>query len=289
MTRPTVSLLTIVKGRRQHLRNLLRGVARQTQLPDEVVIIHMNEEAPTDLPDPGCPVVQRVINNDSDSLPIGKARNLAANTALGDVLVFLDVDCIPHRDYVKNMAATARTTQGLVMGNALYLPVDSGRENWTEADLAELAMAHPRRPAIAAGDTMNTNKYYLFWSLCFAVTRKVWNRIGGFDEGFRGYSGEDTDLAFAARAADIPFYLTDATAYHQHHNTCSPPYNHLENIVVNAKVFKKKWGTWPMEGWLKAFKKSGHISWAEEGEELTILRHPEQELVDASRSTDPFA
>ena len=99
--------------------------------------------------------------------------------------------------------------------------------------------------------------------------------------------GEDTDFAFAARAAGVPFFLTDAPAYHQHHATYSPPYNHLGDLVTNANAFKKKWGDWPMEGWLSAFRQSGHIRW--EADTLELLRAPTEEEIRRSRSTDPFA
>ena len=43
----------------------------------------------------------------------------------------------------------------------------------------------------------------LFWSLNFAVRRTVWDELGGFDEGFGGYGGEYTDLAFTARQTQL--------------------------------------------------------------------------------------
>ena len=51
----SISLLTIVKGRRQHLHNQMRGIRALTQEPSEVVVVHMNEETDPELPDPGCP------------------------------------------------------------------------------------------------------------------------------------------------------------------------------------------------------------------------------------------
>ena len=281
------SLLTIVKGRRQHLENLLRGVATQTQAPDEVIVVHMNEDAPDDLPDPGSPLHQHAITHAGDNLPIAKARNYAAEMAKGDILVFLDVDCIPAPTYVADMVTAIKKTGALVMGNAFYLPQNSLREDWDLASLERQGMDHPRRPKVPTGGIVSTQEYHLFWSLCFGVYRETFERIGGFDESYRGYSGEDTDLAFAARAKEIPFYLADARVYHQHHATCSPPFNHLEDIVNNATAFYRKWGTWPMEGWLKAFQTAGYIHWTDE--ELDVLRLPTEEVINAHRSTDPFA
>ncbi len=283
----TVSLLTIVKGRKRHLDNLLRGVARMPLLPHEIIIVHMNEGVAEDLPAVGCPLRQGVIRTEGSHLPLAEARNKAAELAKGDLLVFLDVDCIPAPDFLADMVNSVERTDALVMGTAHYLPADSAREDWTYGQLDSLAVPHPRRPPVPQGGLVSSTDYHLFWSLCFGLHKKTFARIGGFDPNFTGYGGEDTDFAFAARKADVPFYLADARCFHQHHETCSPPFNHLEDIVVNAKAFRRKWGKWPMEGWLGAFHDTGHVDWSDES--LDLVRLPVASTVEAHRSTDPFA
>ncbi|WP_425466922.1 galactosyltransferase-related protein [Rarobacter faecitabidus] len=54
---------------------------------------------------------------------------------------------------------------------------------------------HPARPAPAPGEIVAGGSYDLFWSLTFALSSATWQRIGGFDEGYCGYGGEDTDFA----------------------------------------------------------------------------------------------
>ena len=82
----------------------------------------------------------------TDQLPIARARNHAARIAKGDILVFLDVDCIPDPTYLEKIVGAVEEHGGLVMGNPLYLPVDSGRDDWSVADLSAMAIQHPRRP-----------------------------------------------------------------------------------------------------------------------------------------------
>ena len=95
-----ISLLTIVKGRRAQLNNLLRGVAQQTVAPKEVIVVFMNEPVPDDLVDPGCPVYLERLTDPDDDIPLAAARNQAAAKAAGSLLAFLDVDCIPAPYYL---------------------------------------------------------------------------------------------------------------------------------------------------------------------------------------------
>ena len=283
---PEVSLLTIVKGRRRHLNNLLAGVRRSVHRPDEVVIVFMNEDVPEDLADAGCPVRAYSLFDADHALPLAAARNRAATLANGDCLLFLDVDCIPAPDYVGRMAAAVAATDGLVMGDVRYLSA-ALPDAWDFSRLKADSLLHPRRPRIAANSTVRTDAYHLFWSLTFGLRKQQFVTLGGFDEAYVGYGGEDTDFAFSAREAGVPFYLTDARCYHQHHGTCTPPYNHLADIVTNARAFYAKWDTWPMEGWLNAFAESGHID--RTSTDLTILKLPTEREIMRHRSDAPFA
>jgi GT2 family glycosyltransferase len=133
-----------------------------------------------------------------------------------------------------------------------------------------------------------TDAVELFWSLSFAVLRRTFlERIGGFDEGFTGYGGEDTDLAFSARAAGVPLaWVPEAIAYHQDHEHHDPPLHHLRDIAVNARRFRERWDVWPMEGWLCAFVDAGLVRW--DGRDLEVLRDPTPaELARTRRRTYP--
>ncbi|PPK88435.1 GT2 family glycosyltransferase [Neolewinella xylanilytica] len=281
-----ISLLTIVRGRRTQLHNLLRGVAAQTRKPEEVIVVFMNEAIPDQLPDPGCKMYLHQIADPDHPLPLAAARNLAAANASGRLLAFLDVDCIPHPEYLELLSTAVRQTHGVVMGDVHYLPRAIAAEGWTAEDLAELAVRHPRRPVIPADRSLIPLAYHLFWSLSFGLRANDFARLGGFDEGYRGYGGEDTDFSFTARQTRIPMYACKARAFHQFHPTFSPPYHHLDDIIENADRFYKKWDVWPMEGWLKQFVADGYIAW--ESHTIRKLRPVEAKTLAAARSDSPF-
>ena len=60
-------------------------------------------------------------------------------------------------------------------------------------------------------------------------------------------------------------WLGSARAYHQHHPTSSPPVQHLADILHNGALFRRRWGRWPMEGWLLEFERMGLVE-REDGE-----------------------
>ena len=58
----------------------------------------------------------------ADALPLAAARNAAARAAVGDQLIFLDMDCIPVPELVADYAGFLDAQDALLMGEVLYLP-----------------------------------------------------------------------------------------------------------------------------------------------------------------------
>ena len=54
-------------------------------------------------------------------------------------------------------------------------------------------------------------------------------------------------------------WVCGAWAYHQYHPSPDPPVQHLTDIVRNAAIFHRRWGWWPMTGWLREFERRGLI------------------------------
>jgi N-acetylglucosaminyl-diphospho-decaprenol L-rhamnosyltransferase len=271
------ALLTIVSGRHDHLRGQLLGVAAMTEAPAWHVVASMGDaEVPAVLASvPAPPGTRRVVVDvpapSDGELPLARARNAAAAAALergAELLVFLDVDCVPSPGLLAGYAQAARdpavraaSGPALLCGPVAYLP--EGVRVSSPADLAQLpdaARPHPARPDPAPGSVVlaDEDQWWLFWSLSFAVTADDWTRSGGFCEEYRGYGGEDTDVAATVRSlGGSLFWVGGATASHQHHPVQVPPVHHLAAIVRNATVFHRRWGWWPMTGWLEQFRAAG--------------------------------
>ena len=278
----SLSVLTLVRNRTEHLVNLLEGVARSAMPPDEIIVVDMSD-TPVRLE--GQHPLVRFERLETDGLPLAQARNHAAACAKGERLVFLDVDCIPMRDCLGGLSDAIGADDQLVCAEVRYLGPGDASGAWDEAALLAKGAVHPVRPFPAQGLAQIDNPG-LFWSLAFAIRRSTFQRIGGFDERFRGYGAEDTDFGFAARDAGLPLYfLGGALACHQYHPSFDPPLQHLEDIVANARRFREKRGFWPMAGWLDQFAALGLVAWHDDT--LCILRHPTQRERDQAVSFWP--
>ncbi|MCH8611937.1 glycosyltransferase family 2 protein [Arsenicicoccus dermatophilus] len=258
-------LVTVAAGRHDHLLAQRRHVAALPEPPRHVVV-SMGDPAIggllADAP-PEAPVeVLDIPLAGSGRLPLAEARNAGTDRALAlgaDLVVLLDVDCLPGPQLVRRYAAAARelgADPALLCGQVTYLPAQAGAPE--PEDLARWRSPHAARPAPADGELVRGGEHRLFWSLSFAVTPATWRRVGGFCTDYDGYGGEDTDLGLTAREAAVELvWVGGADAYHQHHPVSSPPVEHLDDILRNAATFHRRWGVWPMEGWLRAFAERG--------------------------------
>ena len=119
---------------------------------------------------------------------------------------------------------------------------------------------HTKPEPIDLGAMLAGGDHTLFWSLSFAVHAALWRELGGFCEQYTGYGAEDTDFGQVAASRGIALtWVGGAWAYHQYHPSPDPPVQHLTDIVRNAAIFHRRWGWWPMTGWLREFERRGLI------------------------------
>jgi GT2 family glycosyltransferase len=271
-----VAVVTVAHGRHAHLRLQSAGLRRSAVRPDLRVVVAMDDPGIATAAGPGATVIACDSGAAGGSgLPLAHARNAGAEYALrrgADVLIFLDVDCIPGEALVERYAqvcADGLPGAALFSGPVTYLPPPPAG-GYRLDGLDAMTRPHPARPAPAAGELVVADDHDLFWSLSFAVSAPTWRLLGGFCEEYTGYGGEDTDFGAVARGRGVPLvWVGGAHAYHQHHPVSDPPIEHLHDIVANARIFHRRWNRWPMTGWLDAFERAGLIRRREE--ELTVL------------------
>ena len=131
-----------------------------------------------------------------------RALNLGASESGADLLLFLDGDCIPFRNWVETYRRAAVPGEFLVGG---YLPLDAraSREITPEQVRSgehESALTFRYRRATMSRHLSNRFQRGRRQTRPrirggnFAVTSTLFRRVNGFDEAFCGYGKEDSDL-----------------------------------------------------------------------------------------------
>ncbi len=276
---PEFSVVIIVKGRRRQLTNVLDSIQRATILPCDIQVVAMDDGS--DIREADHPRVQVHQLTSSESLPLAAARNAGIARAQTDTIIFLDVDCIASPTLFENMLQKL-DAHTIVSAYPLYLSEvpDSG----SFVDVRGNALEHPDRRSIASDTPVD---HLLFWSLIFAVERKSFERIRGFDESFTGYGAEDTDFAMSFHRSGMSLVFIKDYVLHQYHPKYDPPYNHFDAINTNARRYHAKWHKLPMGRWLRLFAEAGMIS-IDTNDNITIIRQPTQLEIDESLSKEPY-
>lgn len=266
------SVLTLNKNRSNHLAKLIDGLNRSTIFPKELIIVEMSD-TPVTFTSPNFSI--QSITLKTNQLPLAKARNLAAQTATSDKLLFLDVDCIAAHNFVENMSNALNKYKGLITCNVYYLPGNfiNYNENYLPLEEKMLKIGKPSPYRKFINNKYIEGSFQNFWSLAFAIKKNIFDNIGGFSEDFIGYGGEDTEFAYKAIKKDYKHYLGGFIgAFHQYHDIDNFPYCKFSDIIQNAQIFYNKWGIWCMNGWLETFQKEGYIIWNKNN--IEILKYP---------------
>ena len=282
----SVSVLALVRGRQGHLDHLVAGLKAQVFPPDELVVAHMQPDPPHIDTDLKFPV--RLVRVDGEPMPLATARNRAAETAQGDVLAFLDVDCIPDPEFVKRAAeADAFDENGVFLPEVRYLPAN--RDGWRQSDglpdylrLHETGVRHPSKRPVADESFLPIADFGELWGLAFIMSARTWRAAGGMDEDYIGYGAEETDLGQRLKHSGAKLYWIGGTVcFHQHHHVHKPPLQHFDTIVANARRYRSLWGEWCMEYWLDDFEKRGLLR--RDAENIEVLRPPGEDEIAATR------
>lgn len=256
-----VAVVTIVHRRAAHLAGQHRSLAAGDRRPDDYVVVAMDDPSVRSREVDG--LRSRVVRvaTDPHGLPLARARNRGVRAALdagAEVVVLLDVDCLAGRGLVASYAERVLAHPTTVwQGPVTYLPPPTS-DGYPLDALDALDDPHPARPAPAPGTVLREADPDLFWSLSFALSPAAWETCGGFHPEYVGYGAEDTDLgrAIATRGLGLA-WDGSARAYHQYHPVSRPPVERLDDILRNAALFHRRWGEWPMRGWLEEFERRG--------------------------------
>jgi glycosyltransferase involved in cell wall biosynthesis len=138
-------------------------------------------------------------------------RNTGVRASSGDWLVFVDDDCLPSKNWLSEI-----------------------RNATVDFDVVEGKTICPDKTNHPFEDVVENLTGDLLWSCNLAVSRTLFERLGGFDEDFLIAGGEDLEFARRLRMSKSRIYFaTGAIVYH--------PVRRVSFVGLINKVFQMHW------------------------------------------------
>lgn len=174
----------------------------------------------------GSGITGAVVRQADQGFRAAAARNLGAAAADGEILVFLDGDTVPEPDYLTRLTRLpALCPDALTVGRRRHADLNG----WTPTAITDWLQGTGPAPReltepqwlrdLYAGSAdllrVDRRSYRAVISAVLATSREMFSAIGGFDESFRGYGGEDWELTHRAYTAGaVLAHVPGAVAWH---------------------------------------------------------------------------
>ncbi|MCS7477647.1 glycosyltransferase [Umezawaea endophytica] len=214
---PAVTVVVTHFEQHHLLGRMASALRRQTLRPTQVV-----------LADDGSAVTPTFVVQDVETLVVSQpdegfraaaVRNLAARHSTGDVLVFLDADTVPVADYVERVVHhIGLCPDVLAVGRRRHTSFSRLAEDEQPQDVDALDEPPWLRDAYAATENLlhaDGRSFRFVIGAVMACRRALFFDLGGFDERFVGYGGEDWDFAYRAwNAGAVLVHEPTAVAWH---------------------------------------------------------------------------
>jgi GT2 family glycosyltransferase len=200
-------------------------------------------------------------------------KDLGARRSRGDVIVFLDGHCKPEPGAIERLVSDVEDLDG----KAILMPVVPvlDEEQWTNSPTTFGTGFWLRLEDFACGwaDFRSLRPHGTFMEspslvgCCFAISRKLYLRLRGFDRHMRQWGVEDIDLGLKAWLLGHSTLLTRSWIGHRFRKTFDNyPVDDSEPVVSAMRMARKNfsepaWITWlersreryPETTWNKAF------------------------------------
>jgi glycosyltransferase involved in cell wall biosynthesis len=210
---PFISLVISTYNRPDALAAVVEGCFAQSDRHFEIIIADDGSSATTqqcvEALKARSPVPMQHIWQADDGFRLAAARNRGTLAARGEYLVFLDGDCIPQRDFIaqhRKLAQRGYMVTGSrvllseaftarVLSEHIDLPGASGLQKFgyrLQGHMNKVLQLLLRLPDIGRA------KHRFSWRRIKGCNLGMWrsdlDTINGFDESFKGWGHEDSDL-----------------------------------------------------------------------------------------------
>ncbi len=231
-----ISFVLPIYNRKDHIINALEALNYQNGCNEctyEVIVVDDGSD------DDCCCAIKGIKKNydlkyiyldrSAKSCP-SRARNYGWRNSHGDIIAFIDGDIIVPRNYIKEIERYYKAEQNLMLiGTRLMLKKLVALESIRDESVFKLYKYNGNDPELLE------NRHYLFdkYSYNISAIKKPWlkvygcnivmprtwvEKIGGFDENFLGWGGDDLEMAYRAYTQGIKIYIdSKLEVLHQFH------------------------------------------------------------------------
>jgi len=260
------SLIICTYNWKEALALVLRSVARQSQLPDEVLVADDGSR-----PDTGevvqqwakeLPVPVRHLWQEDDGFRVSRARNLAIAAAQGDYIILVDGDMVLHRNFIEDHKRAARPGY-FIQGVRLITNGATGKKMLAEGimDLGFFSTGIERRRHAIRNRVLSWLIYRQVRSDQSAIrscNQAFWRteliKVNGFNERMTSYGREDNELVArlynsGIRRRNLKFAGLAIHLYHPRRSYLAE--NPNTALLVEAQQKKLVWCEFGVDGHLK--------------------------------------
>lgn len=216
---PTVSVVVAHYDQPEQLARTLHALAAQDYPPELLQIIVADDGSPGA---PDVPDGVMLVRQEDLGFRLAAVRNLGVRASSGEVLCFLDADTTPEPGYVRALSRLpALLPEAVVVGRRRHadlsavapdVPIVQAAAGRELPEPAWLAEEYAR-----SGDLLDSDdrSYRFVIGAVIACTRRMFDEVGGFDETFTSYGGEDWEWAHRMWQAGAVFaHVPQAVAWH---------------------------------------------------------------------------
>ena len=234
----TVSVLVSSYNQLDQLKLFMESMYRQNILPLEVIVA---DDGSTDgtvgwldsLDKWKYPFPVRYVTREHDGYRLASLQNMGAKEAKGTRLLFTNADVLHcpasiagHASFREDILGVG-IIQGISVEGAALVTIGAILD-FQQIIALEVKYCGNRTNTACGFYDLNTNQGAV-WGGNFSVPTAIFVQVGGFDEGYVGWGGEDTNIASRCQIAGYRLdWVRDSIGFHLGHELKDYHYKYLD-------------------------------------------------------------